>query len=377
MPVKPGLSTRPVRANRWAPGMGWLLVLVLCVGVARAETPFPATASHWIGNAAVRLNITRMGAMITELRVAGSEGNWLAPSAQTGDAHRFAHYLCFDRWGAVSAAETAEGIPFHGMAGVIPWQWVETGPREVIQKVQLPIHHLIAVRKVALVDDAGVWSIRNVIENPTDITRPYNAVEHLTLSRHWVGPETTLHTNARRGFLTSASEPVPDSDFEWPFARFAGRTWDLRESVLIGVSVVASLVFPDDAEWAWVCLVNRQTNDLYGLVWRTADYPWLDLWWQAEKGKLINRSIEPGTTGLHQPMPILEKARTKLGRPVFNTLAPGAKRSLQAWVFALHLPGPPSKLRTVQVEGSDIHLIFDKTAQPVVLPMGTITPNHD
>lgn len=320
-----------------------------------AAAPAPP-ASVRIANGAIALEIDRQGAVITALRRIGDPVNWYADSAQEDGSPRFGQFLCFDRWGPVTPAEEASGIPFHGEAGVVPWRWTSRADRMVAQRVTLPVSGLQAARRVELVGDAGVFHLVNVFTNPTAEMRDYNAVEHPLLSPKWLGDDTTLRTNATHGRLTNRGEPVPDSGFAWPFARFEGRTWDLRGRVLMGDSVAASLVFPDGAEWAWACLENLRTHEVFGFVWRTADYPWLNLWWSAVDGAVLNRSMEPGTTGLHQPLPRLREVGTELNRPVLCTLAPGESRRREVWGFALRLPAEGGAVVDVTADGRELRL---------------------
>lgn len=343
-------------------------LLAALLPAALGATAPGGAAWHRIDNGSVSLEIARRGAVITALRRDGDPANWYAAPEQEGDSPRFGHFLSYDRWGPVTPREEAAGLPFHGEAGLVPWQWTEAGPRAVAQRVTLPVSGLEAERRVSLVPGAGVVRLVNVFTNPTAETRDYNAVEHPLLSRKWLVPGTRLATNARCGRLTFRGEPVPDSDFTWPFARYDGRTWDLRGRVLIGDSVAASLVFADDAEWGWACLEDPATHDVYGLVWRLADYPWLNLWWSAENGAVLNRSIEPGTTGLHEPLPVLRKVRTLLGRPVLCTLAPGASRRRETWLFALRLPPAGGSVREVAVDGGSLRLERE-TGPATVVPL--------
>jgi hypothetical protein len=183
-------------------------------------------------------------------------------------------------------------------------------------------------------------------------------------------------TNAVRGFLHFRGQPVPDSDFEWPHATLAGRTWDLRGPLRIPGRVLASLVFPDDAVWAWVCLANRASGEILGYCWRTTDYPWLNLWWRTNRdGVAVGRAVEPGTTGLHQPMPVLLAAGKRLGRPLVQTLTSQGRDSHALWGFAA--VGPAGTLPQVEVihAGTTVQLLRGSRASDwrLVLPSSDIS----
>lgn len=331
------------------------LLSVFCHAVqSRAEEN-----RQWrIANEHMALEISSQGGVISALHSMGVPDNWLASVEQQAGSPRFGHFLCFDRWGDVTADEAARGIPFHGEAGLIRWNCVRRDLRTLVLETQLPIARLQVVRSLRLASDIAVLEIENTFANPTERVRRYNAVEHAMFAPFWLEDDVRLTSNAVRGRMTSDGVPVPDSEFTWPMARFNGQVWDLRETVRIGASVVASLVFPDDAEWGWVCMENRRTGDVLGYVWKTEDYPWLNLFWSSHEGVMLNRAIEPGTTGLHLPMTELEQVPDQLGRQVLLSLAPGEKRTHRCWCFIAKSTAGEKRVQAVEFDGGSVRIVW-------------------
>lgn len=340
-----------------------LLSPVPVVGAAGPE----ATPQLDLANAAVLLQVKARGAAISNLRARADDSDWLAPDG---------HYLCFDRWGPVTEDESALGIPFHGEAAHQDWRLTTAGGPAVQASTALPVTGWTVRREVTLAAAAPVFKVTTTIINPASVGRPFNAVEHVTLADRWTGDSTVLLTNAVRGFLHHRGQPVADSDFAWPYATWAGRTWDLRGPVRIPGRVLASLVFPDEAEWAWVCLANRDTGEIIGYCWRTADYPWLNLWWRTNReGVAVTRAVEPGTTGLHQPMPVLQAAGVRLGRPLVHTLPPLGRGTLVLWGFVAKGPaGIPPQLQVMQ-QGTSVRFLPGATAADwqLILPLPAVS----
>lgn len=304
-------------------------------------------------NDLVSLTVQRDRAIITDLHLEGGAGNWL--SAPTDDASGlFAHFLCFDRWGPVTPAEEASVIPFHGEAAHVPWAWRSEEANTATLEVTLPVSKLQAKRTVNLSSSAATFSISNTFSNPTSEVRVYNAVEHPTLSALGLSAETRVSTNAVRGFLQRNGKVVPDSTFDWPHARYAGEDWDFRALVPINGRVMAALVFPDDAEWGWVCLENRATGEVLGYVWPLVDYPWLILWASTRERRVVGRSIELGTTGLHRPMPELQETGQLWDRPLVQCLQAGEARTHQLWGFLIKLPQDGGQIEQVTVNKQSV-----------------------
>jgi len=95
--------------------------------------------------------------------------------------------------------------------------------------------------------------------------------------------------------------------------------------------------FTIDAEFGWVTASTAARGLLIGYIWKTSDYPWLDIWRNAQNGKPAARGLEFGTTGLHQPVGILVSKGKIFGRPIYAYLDAGqtAARSYAAFLFKI------------------------------------------
>ena len=100
--------------------------------------------------------------------------------------------------------------------------------------------------------------------------------------------------------------------------------------------LVTSFVI-DDA-LGWVTAASPTSGLLIGYLWKTSDYPWVNLWRNARDGKPDARGLEFGTTGLHQPFPVLTRKKTIFGRPLYQHLDAGETISKAYLVFILEIP---------------------------------------
>lgn len=314
--------------KRWArPWGGWLWAAILVSGLA-AESP-----STWeLRDGRMRLTVEPGGGVIADLRPVGAETSWLSARPTPSSVEPFGHFLCFDRWGPVTPEEKARGYDFHGEAARVPWDLLAPStPGQLEIGTTLPRSGLTAWRRIRLAPAGGGFAIHTEVRNPTGESRPYNLVEHITLASPWADASVRIITNARHGILHRQGKPVEDVRVEWPWAIQDHARRDLREVPGQRGRFIASLRFPADAKWGYVCLQNPRSGALLAYVWPTESMPWLNLYWFSNGERVVQRAIEPGTTGLHRPMAELLKAAPVLDQPVVHWLAPAANRS-----FLLH-----------------------------------------
>ena len=245
------------------------------------------------------------------------------------------HFLCLDRWGAPSAAELKNGMPFHGEAARVEWK--TSGPGAM--SAQLPMAGLRVERTAQL--DGAVLTVREKLTNQNRLGRIYNMVQHPTIAPPFLDAETFVDSNAGQGFAQSAPQEAPRP---WPH----GQNSDLRRLTTDPLPNVVSFVIEGDLGWVTAC--SPTAGLMTGYCWKTSDYPWLNIWRDVKNGRPAARGLEFGTTGLHQPYPELVKRGSMLGRELFCHLDAGetVERSYQAFVKPL----PPKVRRVTAVRPS-------------------------
>ena len=344
--------------------LGIGILLSLAVGLVAAQDNV-ALAEKVLGESKLRLTVRQAGAIIAGLEIAGGAGNWLAAPVGPG-ASPYGHFLCYDRWGPPTPAEAKRGILMHGEAARTPWQWLPGPADEAALAVTLPKSRLTAARALRLAPGGNVFSITNTLGNPTKAPRVYNLVEHVTLAERVSSAPLRVATNATRGLLQYGGMLLPEPDFTWPHATFGGRTWDLRENLDYEGRMLMAMTFPAEAEWGWICVQSLDAGEVLGYVWRTADYPWLLMYYNRENGRMLNLAIEPGTTGLHANIDRQQQVGTLLGRSLYRQLKPGEKRTSRLHGFAFRLPNGAGEVKSVTYEAGVICVSF-VAGQDVVL----------
>lgn len=258
------------------------------------------------------------------------------------------HFLCLDRWGAPSEAEARRGVPFHGEAPRVVWQ-VLTAARsrdgQVVAEMgcTLPLARLRVQRRIRLAEDAPVLRVTEEVTNTAPLGRIYNMVQHPSIAPPFLDDSTVVDSNARRGFFQEGEIPASgDGATVWPMMQMEGRQVDLRRFRDGGAEDtghdVSSFVFDESDEYGWVTATNARAGLLIGYVWKTREYPWLNIWRYRFRGRVRARGMEFGTTGLHQPYAELVKRGRIFDRRLFAFIDADETVSRSYTVFLTKVP---------------------------------------
>jgi len=233
-------------------------------------------------------------------------------------------------------------MPFHGEASRVEWKEQETTSNRgivnrTVMSAKLPMAGLEIRREVKLSSAAGVFTVSETVTNLNKLGRIYNMVQHATIGPPFLDETTVVDCNAQRGLMQSSPLPDPEQpEIHWPEAINKGRDVDLRR--LTGDPDPGVVSFVIDGEWGWVTATNASKELLLGYLFRTADYPWLNLWRYVQNGKPVARGLEFGTTGLHQPFKILVSKPAIFGRPTFAYLDAGEGVTRRYTAFLSRVP---------------------------------------
>jgi hypothetical protein len=146
-----------------------------------------------------------------------------------------------------------------------------------------------------------------------------------------------VDANARAGFMQSSPMPNPEQPkVEWPNALNKGQPADLRR--LAGDPAPNVVSYTIDDEHGWVTASSVSGGLLIGYIWKTSDYPWFNAWRHTENGRPAARGLEFGTTGLHQPFPILVKKGRIFERPLYAFIDAGQTEARSYACFLFRIP---------------------------------------
>ncbi|MBL8294796.1 MAG: hypothetical protein JNN08_23325 [Bryobacterales bacterium] len=300
-------------------------------------------------NTAARLGIETAGGAIVDFQLKALPLNPFTWEETGGAANRLrGHFICFDRWGAPSEAEKTNGMPFHGEAPRVAWQVTGKTANSASMHAHLPMANLEIHRTVNL--QGAIVSVTETVKNIGPLGRVYNLVQHPSIAPPFLDETTVVDSNARKGFSQSSPMPNPEEpSFVWPQAVEGARTVDIRHLKDDPNPNVVSYVVDEEA--GWTTALHPGKGLLLGYVWKTSEYPWFNAWRHVEQGRPAARGLEFGTTGLHQPYPILARKGTIFGRPLFAFADAGESHTRSYTMFLVEAKPGLAGVSAVEARG--------------------------
>jgi hypothetical protein len=324
--------------------MAGLVALIIMLIMAPAQIVTDGRRSVRLESRTATLVIDVGGGSIVDFHLGGGLNplRWLSPGDSDKPLRPMAHFLCLDRWGPPTDAELRNGMPFHGEASRVEWKQLGVSERQAgkviaVMEAALPLAGLDVRRTIALSESAPVFAVSETVTNRNKLGRVYNMVQHATIGPPFLDETTMVDSNAQRGFMQSSPLPNPEEiEIRWPEAAKDGKPVDLRRLTTDPDPNVTSFVI--DGDFGWVTAINPSKELLLGYLFKTADYPWLNIWRHVQNGRPLARGLEFGTTGLHQPFPVLIGKPRIFGRPTFTYLDAGASATRSYAAFLLKVP---------------------------------------
>jgi hypothetical protein len=234
------------------------------------------------------------------------------------------HFVCFDRWGRPSAGEKANGFLHHGEVNTVIWTSLAEPKRTdgmltCSMMCRLPMGGMQLTRKIEMSENEPVFFVTEEITNLNKFGRMFNIVQHITLGPPFLDTSTLFDNNAEKGFedkedgSLNQEEPV----LRWPEANHNGEKVSLRQFEDPWPRLT-SFVYKQNDRYGWVTACNPVKNLLIGYIWEIKDYPWINFWRSMENGVPIAFGMEFGTTGLHEPFPVIAKKGKIFDRNIYN-----------------------------------------------------------
>ncbi len=273
------------------------------------------------------------------------------------------HFLCFDRWGPPSEAEKANGFQHHGEVNTVDWKLCEQhfqgkDIRKCTMQCHLPMSGLQLTRTIELPEDVPVFYVTENIKNLNKNGRIFNIVQHVTLGPPFLDRSTLFDNNTEKGFedkedgSLNQEEPV----IQWPEAIHEGKQINLRQ-FHDEWPRVSSFVYGQKEKFGWATASNPGKNLSLGYFWETADYLWVNFWRSMQKGIPQAFGIEFGTTGLHEPFPVVAKKGKIFGRNIYDFIDAGETISKSFSAFLCQIPGDFHGIENIEMDGSTFKII--------------------
>jgi len=323
-----------------------------------------------IRNSAASLKLDLAGGSIASFQLHGASINPLNWDSAVHDGadptsqmpRPLGHFLCCDRWGPPSEAEEANGMTYHGEASGVHWKvFGEQTDRSVSLEAKLSMAGLEVRKELRMIGSSALVVVTETVTNVQELGRMYNVVQHPSIAAPFLSASTTVDCNGKRGFTQGPNRtfsPTPtEPTLAFPDANnFAGERVNARFMTGGDDDVVSYEVSPGSS-LGWICATNPEEGLLLGYMWPASDYPWISLWCCSRGGIPMARGLEFGTTGLHQPFPILAQHPRLLDLPTFAFIDTGESQTRSYACFLLEVPVGFQGVQELSLDGNRIVLV--------------------
>ncbi len=333
---------------------------------------------QYLQNSSASFGINLFGGAITDFHLKDNTINPFTWTVNNSDmplnnrrgANFTGHFLCLGRWGSPTEGEIEAGVPHNGQSGNTCWQLKK--PASSLQmKMQssAPMDGIHVKRTIVMDALSPVVKVTEQVQSTTTISRLFNMVQHATIGPPFLDTSVVIDCNAGKGFLQSMSYPDPQRfQFEWPngLADSAGAALDLQSSAT-PFSYVATHIFNDRI--GWITATNASRNLLVGYIWKTAEYPFVNVWQQWKDNRLWAKGLEFGTTGVGKSYQDLLEVDTRFnGIPSFFLL--DAKQQFQKsyCCFLLKIPAGFRGVQSVKLFDGKIAIIEKGNESLMIIP---------
>jgi len=180
-------------------------------------------------------------------------------------------------------------------------------------------------RRIELSDDEPVFFVKEEIKNLNKYGRMFNIVQHVTLAPPFLDHTTLFDNNAIKGFENKFDGSLCQEEtvLRWPTTIHNGEEVSLRQFKGDLWPLVSSFVYDKNAEYAWTTASNPSKGLLFGYIWKTEEYPWINFWRDAENGIPKAFGMEFGTTGLHEPFAVVAKKGKIFDQNIYDFIDAG------------------------------------------------------
>lgn len=271
------------------------------------------------------------------------------------------HFLCVGRWGAPSDGEIAKGIPHNGEVNTLRWKVAGLPNKDSLvakTELTLPREQMLVKRKVKVHATGTSYQVTESFTNLLSLGRIHNVVQHATIGGVFLNANTLIDCNAGDGFDQAADPQKLDSlSFRWPQGKLVtGPIADLRRT-MDDRGYVTTHLFDADQQLGWVTATDPISGSLIGYVWKTSEYPWVNLWHWKKDGKPHAHGLEFGTCGLGQPYKLLLDKRVSFrGRNMFDYIDAGETQTKHYMAFYITIPKDFAGVKTLALSGKKLTL---------------------
>jgi hypothetical protein len=268
------------------------------------------------------------------------------------------HFVCFDRWGPPSEGEKANGFIHHGEVNTVKWQVLaepqkSNGMLNASMICTLPMGGLQLTRKIEMPENDPVFHVTEEIKNLNKYGRMFNMVQHVTVGPPFLDTNTLFNNNTEKGFEDKEDGSLNQDQtvIRWPEATHEGEKVSLV-NFRDPWPKVSSFAFYQDSKHGWVTATSAEKNLMIGYIFEVQDYPWINFWRSMDNGKPVAFGMEFGTTGLHEPFPVIARQGKLFGRNIYDFIDAGETKTKSYTAFLAKVPAGYKGVEKVEIVNS-------------------------
>jgi hypothetical protein len=227
---------------------------------------------------------------------------------------------------------------------------------------KLPMAGLQLTRKIEMSADEPVSYVTEKINNLNKNGRIFNLVQHVSIAPPFLDKSTLFDNNTLQGFEDRNDGSLDQDEIilKWPQADHNGAKVNLRQFE-VPWPEVSSFMFGQNEKYGWVTACNPEKNLMLGYLWETKDYPWINFWRSMDNGVPVAFGMEFGTTGLHEPFPVVAKKGKIFGQNLYDFIDAGEVITKSFTAFLAKIPSDYKGVEKIEVSNSTF-TIKEKTS---------------
>jgi hypothetical protein len=327
-------------------------------------------------SAGTHLSIDLFGGALVDFRLPEQSSNpysWkipvndMPPNNRNGAPYQ-GHFLCLGRWGAPTDGEIKAGTPHNGQSGNQLWEAISVASDSLHIRSHAPLDGITVERRLYFDAAHAVFKVTDRVQSILPVGRLFNIVQHATIGAPFLSTSTIIDSNAGSGFMQHLSYPNPHRyEYRWPIALCdtLGNTVNLTSSAE-PLSYVSTHLF--DGETGWITATSPATGTMIGYLWKTNDYPWLNVWHNVEDGRPTAKGLEFGSTGIGLSYQDLLAVDTRFhGVNSFFYLDALEEVTKSFLGFQVAIPADYEGVKEIRMEKGCIVLIEKEAGQPRII----------
>jgi hypothetical protein len=357
-----------------------LLVVVLCLSVDAQETTLDGRPVFVLENDKLSLTLRQQGGSMVRLLLKDDPD-------QINPMHSLGHFVCVDGFGPSSDEERAAGLPMHGEANRVPWEFdgsssgsgTLAGDRvfhTYSYRATLPLVHESFRRTIHLVQGEQVVYIDSELESLLAFDRPINWGEHATIGPPFLElGKTVVDMSATRAMTRSydsqsANPPHRLADFkefQWPMAPgIDGRPIDVRPApAATPVGDHTTSLMDPSRELVYVTALHPDRRLLLGYIFKRTEFPWTQLWENYPASGRLARGLEFAVQPFDMPRRDVIQQNTLLGAPTYRWLPAQSKITASFLMFYTRTPQALRRVDDVRLENGRI-VVQDRSSNETI-----------